>query len=58
MKESEKRYLQKRQNLRAARGEDASYLKEKNSVKTVNYLIFLAILYLVAYIYFSYFHFA
>ena len=57
MKESEKRYLQKRQNLRVSRGEDASYLKEKNSVKTVNYLIFLAILYLVAYIYFSYFYF-
>lgn len=57
MKESEKRYLQKRNKLRAARGEDAIYKKEQESVKTVNYLLFLGILYLVAYIYFSYFYF-
>lgn len=58
MKESEKRYLKKRKNLRIARGEDISYIREKKSVKSINYLIFLAVLYLSSYIYFAFFYFA
>jgi len=57
MKESEKRYIEKKEKLRASRGEDQIYIKEENAVKKMNYMLFLLILYLVAYIYFSFFYF-
>ncbi len=57
MKENEKNYLQRREKLRTSRGEDNIYIKERNAVKNLNFLLFLAILFLVAYIYFSFFYF-
>lgn len=57
MKESEKRYLEKRTRLRSSRGEDKIYQKDKEYIKKLNYGLFLVVLFLVAYIYFSYFYF-
>jgi len=57
MKESEKRYQERRNKLRISRGEDITYIKERNAIKNLNFLLFLVILYLVAYIYFSFFYF-
>ncbi len=57
MKESEKRYQEKRNKLRVSRGEDVIYIKEREALKNMNYIIFLVLLFLAAYIYFSFFYF-
>ncbi len=57
MKESEKRYQERRNKLRSSRGEDITYIKEQKAVRNMFFGLFLVILYLFAYIYFAFFYF-